>query len=339
MAVALVPELKTGLRQLACVGRRLPALRSGAQAFASFPTTSHEAASSAAVVRLAFAPPTRLGLCLGAAAAAAWLAAAPAGGASQSASCEESHSAAEQPEGREQTAAERQADQARLHVVLDIDETLVHSQQVHPSMLYLQSRLGRRQNQKDDVFSLMLSEGIAIQVSKRPGLEDFLRWLQKRGYQVSLYTAGTRKYVEALLPRLDPEGIVSQCLSREDCVPAPGLPNVYLKDLRRVVTTSTAPDGSKTTEPADLARTVLVDNNPLSFAMQPENGILVRDWLGGTPEELPDDSEFERVKALLLQLEHSAPARDVREVLPMFQKLEIRKLLAHLGSKLPFSSL
>jgi len=234
-------------------------------------------------------------------------------------------------------SAEGRAARARLHVVLDVDETLVHTQQVHPSVVHWLAGFGRRQ--RDDVFGLLLPEGVAIQVSKRPGLDGFLSWLQKRGYEVSLYTAGTRKYVDAILPRLDPEGVIGQCLVREDCVPAPGLPNVYLKDLRRVLSVSTRPDGSEAREPADLARTVLVDNNPVSFAMQPENGILVRDWLGGTPGESPDDAEFERVKALLLKLEAGAPSRDVREVLPMFQSAEVRKLIAHLGSRLPFSAL
>jgi len=221
-------------------------------------------------------------------------------------------------------------------VVLDVDETLIHSQQV-PAGVFTRYNFSRRQ--QGDSFGLVLSEGVAIQVSKRPGLDGFLRWLQKRGYEVSLYTAGTKRYVEALLPRLDPEGVISHCLARDDCVPAPGLPNVYLKDLRRVLSVSVGPDGSKTVQPADLARTVLVDNNPMSFAMQPANGLLVSDWLGGTPEESPDDSEFERVKALLLKLESGSHTQDVRDLLPRFQNMEVRELIAHFASRLPFSAL
>jgi len=227
----------------------------------------------------------------------------------------------------------------RLHVVLDVDETLVRSEimQRAPSSFRWGAGSTVAAECKGDgsVFGLVLPEGFALQVSKRPGLDSFLRWLWERGYEVSIYTAGTRHYAEALLPRLDPQGIIGQCLSREDCVPAPGLPNVYLKDLRRLRSICTGPDGRPEVGPTDLARTVLVDNNPLSFALQPENGILVSDWFG----DAPDDDELERVKGLLMKLEAGQSCKDVRQVLPGMQGLEVRRLVEDFQARLRRSSL
>lgn len=158
---------------------------------------------------------------------------------------------------------------------------------------------------------LHLPEGIVLRVVKRPGMDDFIQWLGKQGFEVSLYSAGTRFYVEALLPLLDPGGCISQCLCREDCVRMRGEPNQYLKDLNKVRSAAVGAGGG-VASPVDLARTILVDNNPVSFTMQPRNGILVSDWLGSGP----DDDEFERVKAMLLELERDAPGCDVRSVLP-----------------------
>jgi len=147
-------------------------------------------------------------------------------------------------------------------------------------------------------------------------MDDFILWLRAQGYHISLYIAGSRRYVEALLPILDPNGCIGQSLCRDDCVRCPVWKNVYLKDVNRV--RNAANNSNDKVIPVNLARTILVDNNPASFTMQPQNGIVVSDWLGGAE----DDAEFERVKSLLVQLERGATGYDVQSVLPKLQRLE-----------------
>ena len=38
-----------------------------------------------------------------------------------------------------------------------------------------------------------------IEVSKRPGMDEFLTWLKEENFRVSLYTAGQKYYTEAIL--------------------------------------------------------------------------------------------------------------------------------------------
>jgi CTD small phosphatase-like protein 2 len=61
-----------------------------------------------------------------------------------------------------------------------------------------------------------------------------------------------------------------------------------------------------TTRADDLARVVLVDNLSVSFALQPDNGIPIADFIDD-----PRDSELARVLALLNELASEADVRPV----------------------------
>merc|ERR1719474_1780864 len=114
--------------------------------------------------------------------------------------------------------------------------------------------------------------------------------MEHPGIEVAVYTAGTAQYAGQTLPRLGLHGV--KALFREACVPF-GLP--LTKDLTKLQ--------------HDLSRVVLVDNAARSFWLQPQNGLLVSDWLGSDPA----DGELRRVQAELARL---ALARDVRGRLP-----------------------
>jgi len=151
-----------------------------------------------------------------------------------------------------------------LLVVLDIDETLVHS------------------NWGEGAFGdFTLGEGGFLKVQKRPGVDKFLQWLNRPDIRVAIYTAGDNEYATSVVARLDPHGaVVKQQLSRDDCVSSP-IQGVFCKDLSKFG--------------PNLERVVLVDNCPMSFYLQPKNGILVNDWLGTDPE----DNELQRVQEVL----------------------------------------
>jgi len=93
---------------------------------------------------------------------------------------------------------------------------------------------------------------------------------------------------------------VSRVLSRDDCVMSPH-GGLLTKDLKKFTT--------------NLKRVVLVDDNPISFLMQPRNGILVKDWCS----QCAKDAELDRVKRIL---ENLLNAVDVRETLRDERELE-----------------
>jgi Dullard-like phosphatase family protein len=79
-----------------------------------------------------------------------------------------------------------------------------------------------------------------------------------RKYDTYVFTAGMELYASPLLDLLDPDRRLSGRLYRQHCKYYRGY---SLKDLSAVL--------------SDLSRTVLVDNNPISFGVQPSNGIPV----------------------------------------------------------------
>lgn len=102
-------------------------------------------------------------------------------------------------------------------LVLDLDETLVHS-----SFKPLPDA--------DLVITLQVEPDRAynVYVMKRPGVEMFLRRLS-RFYELVVFTASLSKYANPLLDKLDPEGCISARLFREHCTCVRG--SIYVKDL------------------------------------------------------------------------------------------------------------
>jgi CTD small phosphatase-like protein 2 len=97
----------------------------------------------------------------------------------------------------------------------------------------------------------------------RPGLYPFLDATCQL-YELVVFTAGTKEYADSVLNSIDPEGkYFSRRFYRSSCKFRDG---VYCKDLRSV--------GS------DLSRTIIIDNIPENYAMQPENGIPIVDFIG-----------------------------------------------------------
>lgn len=100
------------------------------------------------------------------------------------------------------------------------------------------------------------AEHISITVFERPGLAAFLHELE-RFAEVIVFTAGVQGYARPLTDAIDPEGYITGRLYRDACVSTRY--SDHVKDLLRIG--------------RDLRKTVLVDNNPLSFLLQPHNGV------------------------------------------------------------------
>lgn len=114
-------------------------------------------------------------------------------------------------------------------LVLDLDETLVHSSFEPLAQADFQIELDI-EGRKYHVFVLV-----------RPRAQQFLLQLSQV-FEVVIFTASMQRYADPVIDKIDPKGVVSQRLYREHCTLLPG---GYAKDLTRL--------GRK------LKRTVIVD--------------------------------------------------------------------------------
>ena len=166
-------------------------------------------------------------------------------------------------------------------LVLDLDETLVHSQFMtfsDPSDVVIQIEL---ENEMHD-----------IHVMVRPGVKEFLEKMSKI-YEIVIFTASVSKYADPLLNIIDKKGYCPYRLFREHC----SLINTtFVKDLQRLG--------------RDIKNIIIVDNSPISYALHPENGLPILTWF-----EDKSDRELYKITTILQFL---STVYDVREFIPKF---------------------
>jgi len=166
----------------------------------------------------------------------------------------------------------------RKTLVLDLDETLVHS-----SFTPVPG--------PDFIISIDLDGVIhRVYVQKRPGVDQFLEEMGAK-FEVVVFTASLDKYANPVLDILDPKGFVKIRLFREACVQHYGN---YVKDLSLL--------GRR------LEDTLIIDNSPFSYMFQPDNAIPITSWFNDkTDRELYDLAPF--------LLEQIVPCEDVAQVI------------------------
>ncbi|EEA08485.1 NLI interacting factor-like phosphatase family protein [Cryptosporidium muris RN66] len=136
----------------------------------------------------------------------------------------------------------------RKTLVLDLDETLVHSsfQPIRAASF---------------VISVEIEyEMYNVYVLKRPGVDKFLEVVSSL-YEVVIFTASLSKYANPLLDKLDPRGLCPYRLFRENCT-VEG--NSFIKDLSKLG--------------RNLEDVIIIDNSPISYLFQPENAIPITSW-------------------------------------------------------------
>ncbi|CAI7622082.1 unnamed protein product [Penicillium glandicola] len=136
----------------------------------------------------------------------------------------------------------------RKCLVLDLDETLVHS-----SFKVLE---------RADFTIPVEIEGQYhnIYVIKRPGVDAFMKRVGEL-YEVVVFTASVSKYGDPLLDQLDIHNVVHHRLFRESCYNHQGN---YVKDLSQIG--------------RDLKETIIIDNSPTSYIFHPEHAIPISSW-------------------------------------------------------------
>jgi len=133
-------------------------------------------------------------------------------------------------------------------LVLDLDETLVHSS-------------FKPIPDPDFVMSIELENVIhKVYVRKRPGVDNFLRVVGEK-FEVVVFTASLAKYADPLLDILDRGRLVKKRLFREACVQHYGN---YVKDLSHLG--------------RPLTNVIIIDNSPFSYMFQPDNAIPITSW-------------------------------------------------------------
>uniref|UniRef100_A0A7S3LUS7 FCP1 homology domain-containing protein n=1 Tax=Palpitomonas bilix TaxID=652834 RepID=A0A7S3LUS7_9EUKA len=134
-------------------------------------------------------------------------------------------------------------------IVLDLDETLVHAT-----------------TQKDDRHDIMFDVEFGpavynVYVKKRPRVMEFLRAASSM-FEVVVFTASQKVYADRLLDILDKDTkYIEHRLFRDSCVIVEGN---YLKDL--------------TVLGRDMSKVFIIDNSPVAFGLQVDNGIPIESW-------------------------------------------------------------
>ncbi|KAM9535584.1 carboxy-terminal domain RNA polymerase II polypeptide A small phosphatase 2-like isoform 2-T2 [Salvelinus alpinus] len=164
-------------------------------------------------------------------------------------------------------------DEGKICVVIDLDETLVHS--------------SFKPISNADFIVPVEIEGTTHQVFvlKRPHVDEFLQRMGEL-FECVLFTASLAKYADPVTDLLDQCGVFRTRLFRESCVFHQGC---YVKDLSRLG--------------RQLNKTLILDNSPASYIFHPENAVPVVSWF--------DDLEDTELLSLLPVFEELSEAEDV----------------------------
>eukprot|EP00898_Chlorokybus_atmophyticus_P007196 jgi/Chlat1/7478/Chrsp6S07478 len=181
-----------------------------------------------------------------------------------------------------------------LTLVLDLDETLVHSSLDDPE-------------EADFTFPVFFNnQEHNVYVRRRPGLDEFMQRVSQL-FEVVVFTASQRMYAERLLNILDPNRtLIRHRIFRDSCVFVEGN---YLKDL--------------TVLGRDLSQVAIVDNSPQAFGYQLDNGIPIESWF--------DDREDTQLLSLLPFLEKLVGQSDVRPLIA--QQFQLKEKIAQLQAQ------
>ncbi|KAF0770747.1 carboxy-terminal domain RNA polymerase II polypeptide A small phosphatase 1 [Aphis craccivora] len=180
----------------------------------------------------------------------------------------------------------RHQDMHKKCMVIDLDETLVHSS-------------FKAINNADFVVPVEIDGTVhQVYVLKRPHVDEFLQRMGEL-YECVLFTASLAKYADPVADLLDKWGVFRARLFRESCVFYRGN---YVKDLNKLGRA--------------LHKVVIIDNSPASYIFHPDNAVPVNSWFDDmTDKELlhlipffEKLSKMENVYPVICNINHMANA-------------------------------
>lgn len=142
----------------------------------------------------------------------------------------------------------QQSDCDKKCMVIDLDETLVHSS-FQPIA------------NPDFVIPVPVDGGVhLLYVLKRPHVDTFLKKMGEL-YECILFTASVAMYADPIIDLIDKFGVFRERLFRESCVYYRGH---YVKDLDKLG--------------RNLEKVIIADNSPASYSFHPFNAVPVTTW-------------------------------------------------------------
>ncbi|CAD2217403.1 nuclear lim interactor-interacting factor-like protein [Angomonas deanei] len=170
-------------------------------------------------------------------------------------------------------------------LILDVDETLVHSSYQETGKHDLHLSIDLDENTTVNVF-----------VAYRPFLQEFLEAISPI-FEVVVFTASLGKYCNPLMDAIDKKRLLGNLrLFREHCSL---VSSTFVKDLSLLG--------------RNLDQVAIIDNSPVAYLFQQRNAIPITSWFDN-----PDDDELRRLIPVLKAL---AEAPNVYEVLDNYNAL------------------
>ena len=148
------------------------------------------------------------------------------------------------------------ASQKKITLILDLDETLVHSS------------FQKTENYDIEVPIIYNENSYLIYVKKRPGVDFFLNNIPFF-YDLYIFTASMPQYSIPVIKQLLPDFPENKILTRQHCSLVNGFLVKDLSIFRR-----------------NLSDMIIIDNNKMSFQLNPENGIEVPTWIGNEEDDI-----------------------------------------------------
>ncbi|KAJ6006432.1 hypothetical protein N7451_004376 [Penicillium sp. IBT 35674x] len=197
------------------------------------------------------------------------------------------------------TAAPRNARLPQKTLVLDLDETLIHSlakggrmSSGHMVEVKLYMPMTTALAPGGPQTTLGPQHPILYYVHKRPHCDDFLRKISK-WYKLVIFTASVQEYADPVIDWLESERKYFQArYYRQHCTFRNG---AYIKDLSSV-------------EP-DLSKVMILDNSPMSYIFHEDNAIPIEGWIND-----PTDNGLLHLIPMLEALQY---VTDVRALLAL----------------------
>ena len=181
------------------------------------------------------------------------------------------------------TAIERCCESDKKVLLLDLDETLIHSDfnQEFPSDSY-----------DAHISFIDDEEEFSVGIFIRKGFHQFLKEISKY-FIIGIFTASVKPYADAVINHIDPnQEYIKFRLYRNNCIT---VKEINIKDLRIFK------------DIVKQERIVIVDNSIYSFANQLSNGILINSFFN-------DKEDIELLNVMSYLLTFIVNTKDVREV-------------------------
>ena len=177
----------------------------------------------------------------------------------------------------------------RKVLVLDLDETLIHSR--HAGLLRSSEDAGFP---PDFILRVAIdNHPVRFLVHKRPHVDHFLS-VVSQWFELVVFTASMEIYGKAVCDELDSgQGMLRRRYYRQHCtLLPPGDSESYSKDLSTVC--------------GDLSRVFIIDNNPEAYTSYPDNAIPIRSWFSD-----PQDTALLQLLPLLDRLRRVSDVRTI----------------------------